>query len=437
MNKKRLMITLSLIFAFALGLIVAPMTAMAEEETTITFSWWGGDARHNATQEAVDLFMEKNPDIKVETSFGAWSGWEEKLSTQFSSGTAEDMNQVNWNWIEAYSSDGSVFVDLRDHADIIDLEQFPEDTLDVCTVADKLQGMPISMTGRIFYWNANTYEEAGLEIPTTLEELKAAGEVFQNELGDDYYPLVMGEYDRMIFMVYYLESVYGKPWVEEGELQYSAEEIAEGLQLFLDLEEAHVIPTIEKLTGDGASSLDKNPNWMEGKYAGLFEWDSAATKMRDALNNPEHFTVGEYFTDMGEYQGGFTKVSQAFAITETADEAQREAAAKLIDFLLNDEEAIVILGTTRGIPNSAKALEVLKAKEEETGEQLLDPDVVVAHERIMDWTDFPLDPYFESAALKSSDGAYYDVHSGISYGDYSVEEAADILIDEINAVLGD
>ena len=337
------------------------MTAMAEEETTITFSWWGGDARHNATQEAVDLFMEKNPDIKVETSFGAWSGWEEKLSTQFSSGTAEDMNQVNWNWIEAYSSDGSVFVDLRDHADIIDLEQFPEDTLDVCTVADKLQGMPISMTGRIFYWNANTYEEAGLEIPTTLEELKAAGEVFQNELGDDYYPLVMGEYDRMIFMVYYLESVYGKPWVEEGELQYSAEEIAEGLQLFLDLEEAHVIPTIEKLTGDGASSLDKNPNWMEGKYAGLFEWDSAATKMRDALNNPEHFTVGEYFTDMGEYQRWIHQGIQAFAITETADEAQREAAAKLIDFLLNDEEAIVILGL-RGIPNSAKALEVLKAR---------------------------------------------------------------------------
>lgn len=437
MKTKRTLMALSLILALILGLVNLPATNVAAEGENVemTFSWWGGDERHNATQEAVDLFMEENPEITVKTNFGAWSGWEEKLSAQFSSGTAEDMNQINWNWIEAYSSDGSVFVDINDYADIIDLSQFPESTLEACTVAEKLQGVPISMTGRILYWNEATWNEAGLEVPTTMEEIIAAGDIFANELGDDYYPMTMGEYDRMIFMVYYLESVYGKPWVENGELQYSAEEIAEGLQLFLDLEEAHVIPTLEVLAGDGADSLDKNPRWMEGNYGGLFEWDSAATKMRDSLVNPDDFTVGTFPTDMGEHQGGFTKVSMAFAISESADEAQRTASAKLIDFLLNNEQAIVTLATTRGVPNSAKAIEVLKAQEEETGEQYLDPDVVVAHERIMDWTSFPLDPYFEAAALKSSDGAYYDVHSGISYGDYSVEEAAEILIEEIAAAL--
>ena len=46
----------------------------------------------------------------------------------------------------------------------------------------------------------------------------------------------------------------------------------------------HVIPSIATIAGDGAASFDKNPKWMEGKYAGIFEWDSAATKQQGALN---------------------------------------------------------------------------------------------------------------------------------------------------------
>ena len=44
------------------------------------------------------------------------------------------------------------------------------------------------------------------------------------------------------------------------------------------------IPTVSTILGDGAESLDKNPKWMEGKYAGIFKWDSSATKFGGALN---------------------------------------------------------------------------------------------------------------------------------------------------------
>lgn len=55
----------------------------------------------------------------------------------------------------------------------------------------------------------------------------AAGAAFK-AFNEDYYPLALGEYDRIIFMVYYLESIYNKPWVENGELNYTAEEIQKG-----------------------------------------------------------------------------------------------------------------------------------------------------------------------------------------------------------------
>lgn len=397
------------------------------EECTLTFSWWGGDSRHDATLEAVKAFEAKYPGIKVETTYGAWSGWEDSMATMFATKTAPDVNQVNWNWITSYSEDGSAFLDLNTVSNVLDLSQYPESALNQCVVADELQAIPVAMTGRIFYWNKTTFEKAGIGVPTSLAELMAAGETFKTVLGEDYYPLVLGEYDRMILMVYYLESVYGKPWVENNEIQYTAEEVKAGLEFIQSLEDAHVTPSIQTILGDGADSLDKNPKWMNGTYAGIFEWDSSASKFGSAMEEGQEFVVGDFFADMGEYQGGYSKVSLGFAISETCEHPKE--AAMLLNFLLNEEEGTSIMASERGIPLSAAALNTCTSKE------LLNKTVAEANGKVLAWVQYPLDPKFEAAALKSSDGLYYDVMAGLSYGDYSLDKAAAILIDGVNEEL--
>ncbi len=394
---------------------------------TITMSWWGGDGRHEATIAAVEKFMETYPNITVETQYAAWTGWEDKMSASFATGTAPDVNQINWNWITSFSSDGSAFYDLNKVSDILDLTQYSESNLNACTIAGELQGIPVAMTGRIFYWNKSTYEEAGLETPKSLADLMAAGPVFKEKLGEDYYPLAVNEYDRTILMVFYLESKYGKPWVENNALQYTAEEIQDGLNFITSLEDAHVIPTIQTLLNDGAESLDKNPKWMDGRYAGIFEWDSSASKFEGALNEGEEFVVGEEFTDMGEFKGGFAKVSMCFAISENTEHPAECAA--LLNFLLNEEEGARLMASERGIPASAAGLKVCQ----DNG--LLNEKVAEANSKVLAHVAFPLDPKFEAAALKNSDGIYYDVMGGLSYGDYDVEEAAEILMEGIEEVL--
>lgn len=404
-----------------------PETTAAPEQVTISFSWWGGDTRHEATLAAVDAFMLKYPYITVESEYGAWDGWEDGMSTRIYAGTAPDVNQINWNWITSFSSDGSAFLDLNTVADTIDLTQFSESALAQCTVADELQAIPASMTGRIFYWNKTAFESAGIATPTTLAELMAAGETFKSKLGDDYYPLAMGEYDRMILLVYYLESVYGKDWVVDNKVNYTQEEIEAGLTFIQSLEDAHVIPSIETILGDGAASLDKNPKWMEGKYAGIFEWDSSASKFASALNEGQELIVGDYLADMGPNQGGFSKVSLGFAISENT--ANPKECAMLINFLLNEPEGVTPMASERGIPLSAVGLTIC------TDNELLNAMVSEANGKVLAWTKFNLDPKFESAALKSSDGVYYDVMAGLSYGDYSASEAAAVLIEGVNEVL--
>lgn len=396
------------------------------EECTLTISWWGGDTRHEATLAAIEAFEEAYPGITVESTYAAWDGWEEKMATAFAAGTAQDLNQINWNWITQYDSDGSTFLDLSDYAGVIDMSQIDSTYLEMCEAGDGSQAaLPVSMTGRIFYWDKTTFDEIGCELPTTLAELKDCGAKFE-AYGEDYYPLACGEYDRMILMVYYLESVYGTDWVTDGQLNYTTEQVAEGLQFIQDLEDAHVIPTLAKIAGDGASSLDQNQNWIDGHYAGIFEWDSSASKFSKAAEGRE-IVVGEYLTDLGEYQGGFAKVSMCWAISATCEHPKE--AALLLNYLMNDEEAAKILASERGIPVSKIALDTANA------EGLLNGQVVEANGKVLAWVSNSFDPKFEDSQLKSSDGVYYDAMAGLSYGDYTVEEAAEVLVDGVTSVI--
>ena len=393
----------------------------------LTISWWGGDSRHTAYQEAIAAFTEETG-ISVAPSYGSWTDWEQAKSTALAAGQGEDVMQVNWNWLYQFSGEGQSFADLNEFADIIDLSQFPQSALDACTVAGELQAVPVALTGRTFYWNMNTYKAAGIETaPASYEDLIAAGKAFQEKLGDEYFPLCVGPYDRMIMMTFWLESNYGKAWVENKTCNYTVEEITEGMNFIKSLEDNHVIPTMEQYKGAGFSSIDKSTQWIDGQYAGIFEWDSSANKYNDALADNSGFTVGEEIKWGDKANGGFAKVSMGLAITETCKD--KESAAKLINFLLNEEKGASIMGTECGMVSSAAG----QAAAEAAGK--VKPLVKQANDIVMSFVDFQLDPDYESSKLKGSDGIYTDAFDGFSYGDYTAEEAAEILLDGVNGVL--
>lgn len=233
-------------------------------------------------------------------------------------------------------------------------------------------------------------------------------------------------------MVYYLESVYGKPWVADGAVNYTEEEIKTGMDFINQLEEAHVIPKNATIQGDMADSLDKNAKWIDGKYAGIFEWDSSASKFKKAVeestNKPgQEFVIGD-FIKFGDNQGGFTKISMGFAIS--ANSAHPKEAAMLINFLLNDPEGVEISSTERGIPCSAAAVAVLNEKN--IGDFLTKE----ANAKVLSYSKFPLDSKFEHNDLKANpDGVYYKVFGKLSAGDIDSTEAAKELMDGVTECL--
>src|SRR3954452_3180350 len=84
-------------------------------DVTITFVWWGSDGRANLTKKAVELFQQKNPKIKVQTSFSAYAAYWEKLATQTAGGKPPDVLNVDTRYLAEYGGRG-VLADLNQGA---------------------------------------------------------------------------------------------------------------------------------------------------------------------------------------------------------------------------------------------------------------------------------------------------------------------------------
>ena len=406
--------------------------ALSDGPVNLSISWWGGDSRHAAYQSALEAFQAEHSNITVEPTFAAWSGWEEKMAAAFIAGNAQDVCQVNWNWLYNYSADGSKFVDLNTASKFIDLTQWDAAAMDACYVANSQQCVPVSMTGRIFYWNMTTFNKAGItEVPKSLDDLMAAGKAFQEKLGNDYYPMHLGAYDRMILMVFYLESKYGKDWADPvtSTLNYTEDEIAEGLAFIKSLVDNHVMMNLKTYYSANSDTATHQSNeWITGKIAGIFEWDSAASKYSSALDdsNKDGFTVGEEIK-FGDNNGGFSKVSMGLAITKTCKNVAE--AATLINFLLNEEKGASIMGSECGIPASKAGLKF--AQDAGAVKSL----VAEANAKVMAFTTNKLDPLFENNDLKASGtGIYQEVFDNIDYGDQTPEEAVETLLDGMESV---
>ena len=410
----------------------ASVAGLSSDPVTLTMSWWGGESRHNAYQEALKAFSAEHSNVTVNPTFAAWSGWEDTMSTKFAGGVAEDVCQINWNWLYNYSANGQTFIDLNSVTDYLDMSQWDDAKLAACNVANAQQCVPVAMTGRIFYWNMTTFNKAGItEVPKTLDDLMNAGKAFQEKLGDDYYPLHLGAYDRMILMVFYLESKYGKDWADPttSTLNYTADEIAEGIDFIKSLVDGHVMMNLKTYYSANSDTATHQSNeWITGKIAGIFEWDSAASKYSSALDdaNKDGFTVGEEIK-FGDNNGGFSKVSMGLAITKTCEHPAE--AATLINFLLNEKEGAEIMGSECGLPASKAGLEAAQAAGK------IKELVAEANGKVMAFVGFQLDPLFEANDLKANGtGIYQEVFDTVDYDNASGADVVDTLLDGMSAV---
>ena len=85
---------------------------VTQQTVTLRFSWWGADTRHQATLAAMELYSQRNPNVKIEGEYGAFSTFYQKLLTQLAGRTAPDIISVDYKWTHDLMKQGSPFVNM-------------------------------------------------------------------------------------------------------------------------------------------------------------------------------------------------------------------------------------------------------------------------------------------------------------------------------------
>ena len=396
------------------------------DKCTLRFSWWGGDDRHKATLDAIELWNEQHPDITVIPEYGGWDGWTEKITAQLSGGTEPDIIQINYDWLISFSQDGNGFYDLNLLSDRIGLDNFDSEILQFGQVEDKLNGIAVSVSGRGLFYNSKTYKRVGAEYPTNWTELISLGEKFSSY---GLYPLDLDAQSggtAWYLAVVYVQQKTGKQFISlDGELGFTEEDIKMALDFYKTLEDNKVIRTVDIRTDeDGIAALYQSPEFIKGRIGGVLEWGSSVGKYEMSLSEGV-LEAGALLSDENGNNGGWM-VKPSLLYTISANTDYPDEAAEFLDFILNDGEAAKVLGTTRGIPASHSAEKSLEENGLLTG-------LAEENDRLLDELDtVTISPYMELAQMKSF---YNSAIEQISFNAVSTEEAAREMYFSINDYL--
>ncbi|MDE5569461.1 MAG: ABC transporter substrate-binding protein, partial [Ruminococcus sp.] len=235
-------------------------------QTEISFSWWGNDARHDYTLEAIAEFEKLHPDIKVKCHYSEWSGYQARNNVQMVSHTESDVMQINYAWINQYSHDGTGYYDISQLGDYFDFAAFTEDDLEYGMQHGCLNAVPIALNTMTVYINETVYNNYGLEIPKTFDDFYRAAEVMNGEC----YPISMSAKSTWFFIAAYVGQLKNKDFMDnDGNILFDESDIQLMIETYCNLVNKKVIPQVEYFEKAEISS---------GKYAGVLAWLSDANR---------------------------------------------------------------------------------------------------------------------------------------------------------------
>ena len=141
------------------------------------------DTPQDVVDYAIAEFNKIHPDVTVQLERQQWTGLVEKLTTALSGNDAPDIVEFGNTQAQSFEAAGAV-VDLSDKAAELGGDDFLTSLLEAGTYDGKLYAVPYYAGARVVVYRKDLLEEAGIEIPTTLDEFLAAGTALKEANAD-------------------------------------------------------------------------------------------------------------------------------------------------------------------------------------------------------------------------------------------------------------
>jgi multiple sugar transport system substrate-binding protein len=333
------------------------------DKVTITFAYWGSDARQKLTEEAIKKFEEKNPTIDVEGDFSNWDSYYEKLATKVAANDAPDVLSIEIRGLSEYAGRGAL-MDLAGKVPTADLDQ---QVLSSGQIDGKQFAIPTGVNAFSMVANPAALKKANKELPDDktwtwddwiklAQEISATGEV------------TGAEYNHNPAWLQIYAAQRGEKFYDGTRIGMSADTIKSWWGIAQKLIETKGSPDAAKSAEIGATGPEQSLLGTNEGAMGM--WWSNQLNALSKSSGQEMTLLRMPKVEGATTSGMFLQPAMFYAASSKTENA--DAAGKFIDFLVNDPDAAAILLSDRGLPTNSKVLAAVKDKLPATDQKTLD-----------------------------------------------------------------
>lgn len=403
-------------------------TGNTEEEVTLRFSWWGSDDRHEATLAVIDAFMEEHPNIKIEPEYSSQDGYNDKKTTEFSTGTAPDIFQIETGSGPEYSRMG-VLYDLSSIS-TLSFDKFDQNFIEVNGQfgTGKQYAIPTGIAGSALIVNKTLADEIGIDLSQEYdwEQLITWGQQVREYDPELYLLSVNTENGVSFFIRCYSRQLNGVPMIddENKKLNMTEEQFTQMFDLIDRLYKSETCAPASYKAPYNPNKDQEDPNWINGKYVASVGFTSNAKVLMDANPDVEYMAGCMPVMADAKSEGWVNNCPQYIGIY--AETEHPEEAGLFLDYFFNSEEAAETLGVVRSVPPTEFAQKIV------TDNGQLDYLTAATVERSLSYEGFDDAGYTTSAEVSK---ILADAYEAVSYGSSTPADTAKDVVNKINEYL--
>ncbi|MFC8680242.1 ABC transporter substrate-binding protein [Microbacterium ureisolvens] len=390
------------------------------EEVTLDLAFWGNDVRAELYNEAIAAFNEEYPNITVNSTFLAFPEFWEKRQTEAAGGNLPDVMQFDYSYLRQYSQN-ELLLDLDPFlGNIIETDPLPENILSIGVVNDVTYGIATSTNAWGLFTNPKLLEQAGVE-----EFAGGSWEDYTEWMGevtDGAGGAFWGGGDftgRIQNFELQLRAEGENLFNEDGTPGFDEERLTEFWESGQDIRDGIGIPQqrVEEVAPKGA--------FDSALTASELTWDNFGAGYLAGLG-ADYTELGLIAPPVTEEGAKDLYLKPSMLHTISANTEHPEAAATLVNFLVNSPQSGEIFGTNRGLPASETALDA--AELDPLSQQVKDYEASIA-DRLGDAPPVPIVGY---GTLEEK---FRQLGTELNFGTITVEEAVSQFFAEMDVVL--
>jgi multiple sugar transport system substrate-binding protein len=402
----------------------SPSNQAQDGPVEIRFSWWGNEGRAQLSNKAIAEFEAANPNIKVKPEYGDISGYFDKLATQVAANDAPDVITMGGAYPAEYANRGAL-LDLAKVSGSLDLSKMDQGALENGQVQGTQYGVSTGANALAIVVNPAVFKAAGVELP---DDSKWSWDDFARTAADVTAKSPKGTYGTATVLTHDSLDAFARQqgeslYTQDGQLGLGKETVQDYFEYSLKLSESGAAPnaseTVEKLNVSTEQTL-----MGMGQAGMMLTWSNSLSALSKAAGADLLLLKlpGETPTP-----GIWLQSSQFYTIS--ARSQHTEAAAKLVDFLVNNESAAKIIQSDRGVPSNSEMRTAIQ--------DLLTPQGKVEAEYIdqigkMDFAPTYIGPTGSTAVSEIT----ARMNTDVLFKRLSPEKAAEQWISESKAAIG-